>query len=168
MATQSGKSNDRPKLRKVMSDFRAQTLDQIMHGFDVQHLPLKPSERISRREPTGRGIADMTLREFGGDSTAESGFVFTIPEHMRWAEMGVMRGLPSSKVQRGRKPSFKKRYANPYNPFTGNTFRPSFSQELAHLNRRYGRFLQDFYGQEMMTSMFDALGGEIEELDMGF
>ena len=36
MATQSGKSNDRPKLRKVMSDFRAQTLDQIMHGFDVQ------------------------------------------------------------------------------------------------------------------------------------
>ena len=169
MATQSGQSElHMPELRQVMSRFKRETLQQIQQGFNIQPLPLWPNERISRRDPTGRGIAEMDLQQFGGNDPNEAGFVFTIPEHMRWAELGVMRGLPSSRVQRGRKGRSDKRYVRRYNPLTGDTHRPTFSPELRHLSRRYGTFIRDFYGEEMMVKMFDAFGAEMEEVDMGF
>jgi len=157
-----------PDLKHVLSDFRVQTMAQIMKGYEVQHLPLTPRERMSRYINTGQGVRDTMLRQFGGDNPDEVGFVFTVPYHMRFAEVGTVGGLRGADVRRSRKWQVGKRYAR-WNPIIGETHRPSFSPELRHLSRRMGDFLRDFYGQQYMAQMYDALGGVLEEeLDFGF
>lgn len=157
-----------PDLRKVISQFRLETYNQIMAGYQVQHLPLSPRERISRYVNTGEGVKNTDLREFGTGSPDEVGFVFTVPQHMRFAEIGTVGGLRGSEVQRGRKYRPEMRYVRSWNPIVGETHRPVFSPQLRNLQRRLGDFLRDFYGRQYMAQMYDTLGGILEDdLDIG-
>lgn len=150
----------------IISRLGEDALEQMKMNLSIQHLPLNDTERLSKRKPTGAGWKSISIRDFGSETSREVGYIFTVDETMRFAEMGVMRGLEAEDVKKSRKAKYNKRYVSRYNPITGDTHRPAMMMEIRHLQSRLGRFLSDFYGEQMEASIMEITGDSVINLQL--
>lgn len=136
--------------------FAEDALRQFRTNFATQHIfPYAPySEYYKRNEynkkhggwySTGEGVKSFRYQVSGDDMNTEIHFFHNA--YLLYAELGVGRGNPWSKVVHDRKANYNTRYTR-WIYREGMTHRPAISMELRHLQHRMQNYAEDYLGKE--------------------
>lgn len=144
--------------------FAEDALRQFQTNFATQHIfPYAPySEYYKRNEyykkhggwySTGEGLKSFRYHVTGDDMNTEIHFFHNA--YLLYAELGVGRGNPWSKVVHDRKAHYNTRYSR-WLYREGMTHRPAISMELRHLQHRMQNYAEDYLGRNCSVEMLNV------------
>lgn len=147
-------------LRKTISRFHKETLDQIDINLATQQIwptevyPGYRKENEYRKKhgmwySTGKGAKSFRGKILSADRIDNISIEYRYLNYMRFAEIGVGKGVSAEDVDRGKNVNYSTRYISMWNRRMGKSHRPSIRSEVNHLSTRIEKFLLDFYGEQL-------------------
>lgn len=162
---------ERPRrpVNVVLRTFARQAVQQLEQNFRTQHIwptEIYPgfakvnAERKARGDwfATGKGAKSFTYEVM---SSAQGNETIRIEfnHYLRFVDMGIGAGRPFEQVEKERKARYRKRYVTIWNSRDADTHRPAIMMEMRHLEARFQRYLEDYYGRELNTQLYRTFSG---------
>jgi len=151
------RSMAREAMQQMQADFRTQHIYpyEIYPGFKRVN---EQRKRNKSWHATGEGIKSFQY-EVMDSSTGNISLRFEYLSHLDFANLGIVPGTKLEDVQRGRKARYNKRYVAIWDNRDGETHRPSIMREMRHTQHKLENYLQDFYGEEILTTVYKTFSG---------
>lgn len=161
---------DKPQrpINQVLAQF-ASELRQALQG-NLQTQKIWPTEvypgyaqlNAWRRDhhkwhSTGEGATSFTTEVHSG--TGNETIILRYNDYLRYVDMGVGQGTKWEDVEAERKARFNKRYISVWERDGGDSHRPAIMMEMRHLEGRMARYFEDFYGREVVTTIYNSIEG---------
>lgn len=163
-------ANPLEPLHKAVSRFHEQALLQIQKNLVTQTVwptEIYPGFRVinAARKATGSwystgdGAKSFTGRVVSASAIGNVTLEYSFNEYMRYAELGVGKGVSAEDVSRSKKANYRRRYISKWNRKLGHSHRPAIMMELRHLSTRLENYALDFYGYEAQFRVMDVFDG---------
>ncbi len=160
-------------LRKTITRFHKDTLEQIEINLATQQIwPTevypgyrKINEYRKRHKSwysTGRGAKSFRGRILSAEDIGNISIEYKYLNYMRFAELGVGKGVKHKDVERGKNVNYSTRYISMWNRAAGRSHRPSIRSEVNHLATRIERYLLDFYGEQIQAHVVNGFEMDID------
>ncbi len=167
MATQI--ETPRRPINVVLRSFARQSVQQIRRDFRTQHIwpyEIYPGfakvneERKKRGDwyATGNGI-DSFQYEVMSSSEGNETIRIEFLSYLRFVDIGTAGGRKADTVSRDRKARYNRRYVRIWDSRDGETHRPSIMREMRHIQSRMQRYLEDYYGREVIVKTYRTFSG---------
>ena len=161
---------------RVLQMFRRQTWASLVRNTRTQHIwpqeiyPGFTSVNEYRRKhkkwyATGQGSRSFEVLLISSKDGNET-IVIRFAEEMRFAEMGVGKGRPFTRVEHDANARFDQRYISRWVTKRGSTHRPAIAMEARNLQERMKNYLRDFYGRYVEVEVYRTIGG-FKPIDLG-
>lgn len=161
-------------LSKAASHFKVQTLQQLQTNMITQ--TVWPTEVYHGYRAineyhrahggwysTGEGAKSFEGSVSGNDKVGELEMHFWFNDYLRYADLGVGKGVTAEDVLRSRKANYKRRYTARWARSHGRSHRPFGTRmEFNHLATRLTNYALDFYGYEGQFRVLESLPEEID------
>ena len=155
-------------LKKKISRFHQDTLDQLSINLTTQQVwptEVYPGYRqineYRKRHggwySTGEGARSFQGKVVSADRIDNISLHYSYNEYMRFAELGVGKGVSAEDVERSKNVNYKSRYISSWDRSAGRSHRPSIRSEFNHLARRIELYLLDFYGYEITAQVVKGI-----------
>jgi hypothetical protein len=159
-------------LKKKISRFHQDTLDQLSINLTTQQVwptEVYPGYRqvneYRKRHggwySTGEGARSFQGKVVSADRIDNISLHYSYNEYMRFAELGVGKGVSAEDVERSKNVNYKSRYISSWDRSAGRSHRPSIRSEFNHLARRIELYLLDFYGYEITAHVVKGVEMDI-------
>ena len=156
-------------LRRTITQFHKDTLEQIginiatqqMWPYEVYPGYRQVNERRKRQHgwySTGRGARSFRGKIVSADEMGDITLEYSFLAYLRFAEIGVGKGVKAEDVERSKNVNYKQRYISSWDRKVGRSHRPfGLRAEFNHLATRIERYLTDFYGEQIKAEIVNGL-----------
>lgn len=158
----------RPK-HNVLRMFARDAVAALENNFVTQHVwpteiyPGYAAVNAKRKRQGGWYATGAGARSFGYkvNSAADGNETITISfnRYLRFVDMGIVAGQKYDDVERDRKARHNRRYVRFWESRQGETHRPAIMMEMRHLEHRMIGYLEDYYGQQVLTTIYQTFEG---------
>lgn len=162
------------RLNKVIRLFFEQTLGQLDANRMVQHIypaEVYPGYNQINQERKKKGMWYSTgegAKSFRGkmskvatEKDTSFSMVYSYNDYMRYAELGVGKGLRAAGVERSKKAHYNVRYTRIWNKDKKRGHRPAIMPEFRHLQTRLMNYMTDYYCETITTNILVGIPDKI-------
>lgn len=151
-------------LSQIDADMRMQHIwpDEIYPGFaEVNAIRKKKGQWFS----TGRGAKSFRGKhtKIASEEDTSIAILFSYNDYLRYAELGVGKGVKAEDGKRSKKGHYNVRYTRVWNRRKGKSHRP-LMYEFRHLQTRLMNYMTDYYCETITTNI---LVGIPDKIDIG-
>ena len=161
------------QLRRVISRFHQDTLDQLEENTRTQHIfpeevypGYKQVNEYRKRHggwySTGQGVKSFRGRIVSADDLDDIYLTYTYRRYLKFAELGVGAGVSASDVERAKNAFYSRRYIGNWNRGIGRSHRPAIRMEFNHLASRIESYLCRAYGEQIKAQVTMGLTVDID------
>lgn len=148
-------------LRYIAGLYKDQTIAQLKANMQTQRVypyeiyPGFHSVNEYRRQhggwyATGEGVKSFEGEVLEADENRGTiSLAFRYSEHLKFTDIGVMKGIKAEDVDRARNIKFKQRYVSRWNPSSGATHRSGIQPEFNFLLGKLERYVQRYYDAQL-------------------
>lgn len=154
------------RLNKAIRLFFTQTLGQLDANRRMQHIypaEVYPEYNQINQERKKKGMWYSTgqgAKSFDGkqskiatEQDTSLSMVYSYNDYLRFAELGVGKGVKAEKVDRTKKGHYNVRYTGIWDRRKGQSHRPAIMPEFRHLQTRLMNYMSDYYCETITTNI---------------